>query len=78
MTSIADDIAWTRQLAIRLGPRAKTSMRWQMLKGIFRGLSSRANATERVQAFVDVTRVEAQYEEAEPRSAVEKPSRGIA
>jgi hypothetical protein len=63
MTSMADDIAWTRQLAIRLGPRAKTSMRWQIFKGIFRGLSSPANATERVQALVDVTRVEARYEE---------------
>jgi hypothetical protein len=71
MTSVTDDIAWTRQLAIRLGPRAKSSMRWQMLKGIFRRFSSSANATETVQAFVDVAREEIENEGGRPPFAAE-------
>jgi hypothetical protein len=70
MTSMADDIAWTQQLAIRLGPRAKPSLRWQMLKGIFCGRTSQANATV-VQAFVDVAREGTEDEASGPPSAAE-------
>jgi hypothetical protein len=51
---------------------APDSERWQeLLKDIFRGFSSPANATELVQAFVDSKREAAEEEEGEPPSDAE-------
>jgi len=80
MTTMADDIVWTRQLAIRLGPQVKPSKRWQeMLKTILRCLAASATSAQcspdlragLARAVVEEGRDDAEDHESEPLADAE-------